>query len=247
MVLRRGWAGVVGRVQARGLGGREGAKGGGGRGGRVGIVSVGWSRVFIRATIAEGVKLDGEGGGGGGALGKGEGEGGRRSIVDCEGIDVRANEILDDGSGCLDRVFSSFLEEGGREGGGIWTAEGKVRAVRDAIRDYRDAISADSGSTALGVAEGRGKLLRTVYVGDSSTDLACLLEADIGICMRGEEGTELDGEQIELKEMLERVGVRCEWIGNWHQEEMPEKGEGRGKRLWWTRGFDELNDVGILI
>ncbi len=153
---------------------------------------------------------------------RGGGGGGRASVAVGE-VDVRANEIFFDaggnGVGGLDRYFSS-------EGTGIWTAGGKLRVMHELI---------EKSTRANG-----GVRPWTVYVGDSATDLGCLMEAEVGVCVRDEVET---GEQEGLREVLESVGVGCFHIGEW-KERMERQGEGR-KWLWWARDFEEVRS-GIL-
>ncbi|KAK5655429.1 hypothetical protein OQA88_5700 [Cercophora sp. LCS_1] len=66
-----------------------------------------------------------------------------------------------------------------------------------------------------------------VYVGDSTTDLACLLEANMGIVMA-------DDEQSKLLRTLRRVGF-----------EVQRAAEGPA-RLVWVKDFDELLSSGVL-
>lgn len=127
-VMKEGWREAVTGVVARG--------------GSAVVVSVGWSRAWIRECLV--------------------------GVEDETRVRVRvvANEFVvggEDGrmSGWLDRWF-------GGEDGGIWTAGDKVRVVR--------------GFTGGGPrAEEEEEEALVVYVGDSVTDLLCLLEADVGV------------------------------------------------------------------
>lgn len=121
-------------------------------GGRAAVVSVNWSRAWIRECMV-GVEVE---------------------------VRVFANEFVvggEDGrmSGRLDRWF-------GGEDGGIWTAGDKVKVMRDFIGGGEQK-------------EEEEKAL-VVYVGDSVTDLLCLLEADVGVVF----GRKLD-------DVCERLGV----------------------------------------
>ena len=179
--LRAGFADLVRNVQQR-------------VGGVVTVVSVAWSRRFIRGVLlaacvrAEGVRVD--------------------------EVDVRANEIVDDGSGRLDRVF------GGADGG-VWTAGDKARVMA--------AVAVGGG--------GDLSATRTVYVGDSSTDLACLLQADVGICIRDQVMT---AEQQCLQGTLERIGVECRHVAGFDG-----RVEDGRKRLWWAGDFDQVCRSGV--
>ena len=232
VVLRRGWRGLVADVQRRG-----------GGGGGVGIVSVGWSRGFIEGCLREGGR-EGEGEGGGGD-GGGTGVGKEEVDVDVDvgDIDVRANELVFDeegrGTGGLDRYFSSEEkeeeedddkeEEEEEKGTGIWTAAAKFRVMRELIKKN---TTRDDENGGVG-----GARPWVIYIGDSATDLGCLMEADVGVCVR-DEGVET-GEQRGLRDVLERCGVRCGHVGEWKG-----RGEGgdrdEGKGVWWARDFEEV-------
>ena len=97
-----------------------------------------------------------------------------------------------------------------------WFGEEEVRiwAVGDKGRVVGEVLGGEGG--------------RSVFVGDSVTDLEALLAVDVGVFLRGEGRGR---GQRELRECLERIG-----------EYGVEESEGRGKRLWWTRGFEELCD-----
>lgn len=137
-------------------------------------------------------------------------------------IAVVANEISADGSGMLDRYFER--RDGG---GGVWSADDKA-AVMEGF-----------------VSRGEGKPV-VVFIGDSVTDLACLVNADVGVCIRDEV---LTGEQEGLREVLERVGVECvsvkEFAGGGQGLEGRRKEPGKGK-IWWARDFDEVFESGVL-
>lgn len=156
------------------------------------------------------------------AAGAGEGLG---EVV--RGMEIVANEIEGlDAEGGSDGMLSRwFAREGG---GGIWTAGDKGRVVRRLI---------------AGEEAGVGRM-RTVYVGDSVTDLECLMLVDVGVCVRDEP---LQSGQEALREVLERVGVRCKWIGEMGHEHIGRVGQGgeseeggAEKGLWWARDFEEI-------
>ncbi|MCJ1431681.1 hypothetical protein MMC27_001036 [Xylographa pallens] len=131
------------------------------------------------------------------------------------GVHVVANELrgLDAPAGSCGRLDRWF----GAAGGGLWTSADKGRVVREVLGGRRGGWS--------------------VYVGDSVGDLEGLLECDVGVCVR-------DGEmgrgQRELRDGLERVGVRCEWVGGWRGE------RGEGRRVWWAGGWGEVVESGVL-
>ncbi|KAI4699613.1 hypothetical protein J4E81_004640 [Alternaria sp. BMP 2799] len=70
-----------------------------------------------------------------------------------------------------------------------------------------------------------------VYVGDSWTDIECLLAADLGICIRDEP---MGGSQKKLAESLTRLGVSCPHLSNF--KEADEWG------VVWARDFAEIQD-----
>ncbi|KAJ4301264.1 hypothetical protein N0V90_003355 [Kalmusia sp. IMI 367209] len=70
---------------------------------------------------------------------------------------------------------------------------------------------------------------RKVYVGDSWTDLECLLEADLGICIRDDPMT---GTQQKLADSLQRIGVRCTRLQDCEQTDE--------WSVVWARDFHEI-------
>ncbi|KAL8722075.1 MAG: hypothetical protein Q9225_001362 [Loekoesia sp. 1 TL-2023] len=142
--------------------------------------------------------------------------------VDVESMDIRANQILGGQQGRISRYF----EEGGKKGtGGIWTARDKRKVVQEIVGE-----------------EPRGSEQTLVFVGDSTTDLECLLSADIGICIRNE--GEMTGEQMELERTLRRIGVACRWIGEMKPGDVESSSksneQGIYDDLWWASNFDEI-------
>jgi 2-hydroxy-3-keto-5-methylthiopentenyl-1-phosphate phosphatase len=72
----------------------------------------------------------------------------------------------------------------------------------------------------------------TVYIGDSWTDIECLLEADLGICIRDEP---LGSSQKKLADRLQSLGVRCPHLSEWRQADEPQ--------VVWARDFTEIQDL----
>lgn len=191
-----------------------------GRGGKVGVVSVGWSGEFIRGCLRTALVELLE------ASESGERGQGVESEVDIKDIVIRANEILGGEEGKMSRYF----EENGRGGtGGVWTARDKRRVMMEMLLRREQGRRERDGSMA-------------VYVGDSPTDLECLLAADVGICMR-EEG-EMSGEQRALEETLQRTGTECQWIGDMKPTDLGVRSTDywNTKQLWWTTNFDQICD-----
>lgn len=186
--LRRGWGRVVGLE-----GGVE-----------VGVVSVSWSREWVRGVLRAGLTKEAE-----------VGEGGKKEEMGrrVEELGIVANEFSFDGVGGMGRYW-------GRGEGGIWTSEDKARVLREV-----HGVGGD----------GDGRV--SVYVGDSATDLEALMLVDVGIVIRDEE---MGSSQLGLKQLVERVGVECRWIGEFGRE-------WEGKRaLWWARDFDDVCDSPLL-
>ncbi|MDI1487040.1 MAG: hypothetical protein OHK93_006303 [Ramalina farinacea] len=153
--------------------------------------------------------------------------GGGKGMVEEGGegfVGVLANEV--DGSGDGGVIAGSGGE------GLMLTSGDKERVVRLLEKSYREQWK---GSSVRVVS---------VYVGDSVTDLGGLMACDVGVCVREGEGRE-SGEQRELREMLERIGVEVRWIGEMKAEDL----EGLEKRrmddeekkfMWWAKGLEEV-------
>ncbi|KAG7007654.1 hypothetical protein G7Y79_00008g022920 [Physcia stellaris] len=116
-----------------------------------------------------------------------------------------------------------LLGEAGEQG--LYVAADKLRCLRG-------LVAAEKG--------GGGGKPWVIYVGDSVTDLECLLEADVGIVVR-DEGA-LGSEQRELREVLGRAGVGTYWVG-----EFGEVQTGEERVLWWARDFEEVVASGCLV
>ena len=88
---------------------------------------------------------------------------------------------------------------------------------------------------------------RTVYIGDSPTDLTCLIDADVGICIRD---VETSGEQKELAVTLQRLGAVVKWVGEFPRDNpmsgVDEEGSSEVQTLWWARDFFEIMQSEIL-
>jgi 2-hydroxy-3-keto-5-methylthiopentenyl-1-phosphate phosphatase len=70
-----------------------------------------------------------------------------------------------------------------------------------------------------------------VYVGDSWTDIECLLAADLGICIRDEP---MGSSQRKLAEALERLNVACPRLADWNKAD--------DSRAVWARDFVEIQE-----
>jgi thiamine phosphate phosphatase / amino-HMP aminohydrolase len=122
-------------------------------------------------------------------------------------IHIRANDIESGSSSRLSRTFE-------KEDRGIWTAGDKARVMDEELK-----------------AGAEPRL--SVYIGDTSTDLPCLLLADVGICLRD---SELGSEQRSLQEILTELDIPCNWIEKYNIS----RDDGPGRRLWWARDFHEI-------
>lgn len=141
-----------------------------------------------------------------------------------EHVGVFANEIDGRGNG------SVVAGEG--EEGLILTSGDKERVVRGLQKSYREQWKGSSVAVV------------SVYVGDSVTDLGGLMACDVGICVREEGGPE-SGEQMELRETLERIGVEMRWLGEMKASDLEELEKRRGddeekKVMWWAKGLEEV-------
>ncbi|KAI9870045.1 MAG: hypothetical protein M1830_004754 [Pleopsidium flavum] len=234
--LRPGWASLLNLVE-------EG-------GGRSAVVSVNWSARFVRACLECGCELEKIR------------EKRERWRGAATGIRVVANEIegldtVDGGGGSLSRYFG--------DEGGIWTAGDKGRAVRQLVRENVfsgegegdkergwsidglrvESFAFDSEDKVVDTPEARvNRYAQTIYVGDSVTDLECLMLVDVGICIRDEP---LGSGQGTLKEVLERISVDCMWIGEmnnppWSCSDLIARSNGTKHVLWWARDFEEIRN-----
>lgn len=129
-------------------------------------------------------------------------------------MDIRANDI-----------FSKRLRS---EEAGIYVSADKAREMADMVQQWRAALRQPIDLD----------LLRTIYVGDSLTDLECLLAADIGIVI-------LTATMRKLSHVLKQLRIRLSWLGYYFysgmriRQKVPDK-------IWWARDLDEIVDSGIL-
>ncbi|KAF2725621.1 hypothetical protein K431DRAFT_280981 [Polychaeton citri CBS 116435] len=73
-----------------------------------------------------------------------------------------------------------------------------------------------------------------VYVGDSCTDLGCLMAADVGICIRDDPPT---GTQTEVHRTLDRLGVQTLSIQG---RSISQEIGGHEKVLWYAKDFKDI-------
>ncbi|KAK3393174.1 hypothetical protein B0H63DRAFT_457644 [Podospora didyma] len=113
--------------------------------------------------------------------------------------------------------------KGPQQSGGrvIMTARDKLEAMR-AMR--------------MDLTGGERRLV--IYVGDTTTDLACLLDADLGVVVADEDGAKSGG----LLDTLRRIGYEVPHI----PECCEQGGSAKRKLLVWARDFDEILHSNIL-
>ena len=133
-------------------------------------------------------------------------------------IEVRANEIMD------------------KEERGIYVSSDKVHIMAEMVQQRRELLRRQHDTDF-------DQGLKSIYLGDSFTDLECLLAADVGIVVRDQET--IGSEQREMGEALERIGLEVGWIGHWNGDVDVGKRIGR-KRLWWAKDFNEICESGVL-
>ncbi|KAF1945406.1 hypothetical protein EJ02DRAFT_338600 [Clathrospora elynae] len=79
------------------------------------------------------------------------------------------------------------------------------------------------------IRESQSDVKAIVYVGDSWTDIECLLAADLGICIRDDP---MGSSQRKLHEAFERLSVKCPHISDWKERDE--------WKVVWARDFDEV-------
>ncbi|KAK0613035.1 hypothetical protein B0T17DRAFT_511391 [Bombardia bombarda] len=178
----------------------------------LGLLSVNWSQAFVEGVL---------GGNGGG---DGENNGGRFTVK-------RVNRIR----------WPEGVVEGPAELGGVVmaTAQDKLDALRALL--VTAAVKGDQGEGTRGVGvqrdggqtqpqqqqqqqqQGKEQERRVVYIGDSTTDLPCLMEASTGIIMA-------DNNNSTLLKTLDRLGFDVPHVAKWKAP----------ARLAWASDFDEI-------
>ncbi|KAK4937094.1 hypothetical protein LTR28_009947 [Elasticomyces elasticus] len=139
-------------------------------------------------------------------------------------MNIMANEIegLNEPEGS-----NGQLSKNGR--GGIRTSADKLERLRSIQRPTDSAKSPER--FAKREAESAPSI---VYVGDSATDLECLLAADVGICIRDEP---MGIGQKELAATLDRLGVAVLRIN-----ESQATNTSATPFVWWARDLQEIAD-----
>jgi hypothetical protein len=165
------------------------------------ILSVNWSRTFIALCL------------------------------ESSGAEIPSNFIFANELGGIDAGRPATGEIGEPGDIKIISSGDKVRYL-EKMRDARQAggVFTPNGVKSVDVGHSR-KLGPLVYVGDSWTDIECLLAADVGICIRDEP---MGSSQRKLAEALERLGVECTHLKNW--------GEDGNAQVVWARDFVEIRE-----
>lgn len=194
---------------------------------KISILSVNWSETFIRKALEATQPLSADKGGvtvevHAGRLGAGDV---RLSEFFKSKLIIHANDIqghdLDAGSN-----------------GMIWNEVGFIRTSRDKVtrlpdRCYDNLASGTHDAPPPNAA-------RVVYVGDSDTDLECLLAADLGICIRDEP---IGSTQAALAETLERLQISTKAISDLAIDTEEHV-------IYWAKDFEEIRlafqNAGIL-
>ncbi|KZF24625.1 hypothetical protein L228DRAFT_237539 [Xylona heveae TC161] len=277
IALRNGWEDAIRQaVEPSSSSASGGQNNGTSHQGKAAIVSVGWSIRFIRQCLAQGEKHDKQ-----------------KSSGVTASMDIAANEI-DGATGHMSRYFDEVKSPNPRRNlarsGGIWTGEDKWRIVREFVRTAAaaDAQGTDTDSNNIdsrtqsssssnnsGGGKKGGRKIKSIYVGDSTGDLECLVGCDVGICVRDVEGQDeskiLRSSQRSLAETCDRLGIHVKWVGHWRKDgnggapsgdgngtggggddvddiipELEAKMLAKGKILWWARDFNEIVQSGIL-
>ena len=133
-----------------------------------------------------------------------------------EPLQVYANEIDEAGLG---RVIGCPTNDGHR----ILTADDKHRVMNNIIK-----LTQQSNPESQ---------MQTLYVGDSPTDLRCILDADIGICMRDDP---LTSEQLQLQQALARINVSTNRVTSLANQS---RNKSDGKTIWFAFDFVEISEA----
>jgi hypothetical protein len=130
-------------------------------------------------------------------------------------------------NGCSTNIYSNELQgiEQGRASTGVLCAKGDHKIISSADKfAYLHTLRKTNPHT--------GKYVSIVYVGDSRTDLECIMAAELGICIRDDPMT---SSQTELRDTLQRLGVECQHIRKWNAADQGS--------VVWARDFTEIVSV----
>jgi len=178
---------------------------------KISILSVNWSGRFVKTAMMQAASTT-------------DARHGRektelkRAVRD---IEVIANEI------------EGLEDEGGSSGHLNKKGENGIRTSRDKSRElYRH--SKPSGDRN-GIEKADDPVV--VYVGDSTTDFECLLEAGVGVCIRDDP---MGSGQQELADAFERLGVRVQHVSALGEPSRDRPHEQTERMLWWAKDLKEV-------
>ncbi|CAP67897.1 uncharacterized protein PODANS_1_17730 [Podospora anserina S mat+] len=117
---------------------------------------------------------------------------------------------------------------------GIRYPEGTIEGPKELGREVMMTAGDKLRGMELLSKEG-GERKRVVYFGDSTTDLACLVEADLGVVVA-------DEEEGKLLVTLRRIGYGVPHVGGEYRREK----DGKKQGMVWARDFEELMRSGVV-
>lgn len=185
---------------------------------KVSILSVNWSEHFIRCTLSENIARQQP---------NPHAEHSDYWTSFAQNMYILANEISglhtpEGGDGSLTKKDST----------GIRTSSDKLRQLPERCRRPFGATEMEPSETEIDDG-GRD----VVYIGDSTTDLECLLAADFGFCIRDEP---MGSGQRELAETLQRLGVKVLHVS----QQLGGRSEHSERWVvYWARDLQEIADV----
>ncbi|KAK7754072.1 hypothetical protein SLS62_003918 [Diatrype stigma] len=190
---------------------------------KVRVVSVNWSGAFIRGCCS----------------GEREGTGTGTGVGEVE-VEVIANEVRDEDGAVVGpeilrgrprhprsrrRGESGVEEDAGVDDEGEGEGEGEGEEVSPPpLTNSQDKL--DAMRAVLGAEGSLGDNKPSVYVGDSTTDLECLLAADRGIVMA-------DKPDSTLLETLRRIGKEVPHVREHNSS---------SSNIMWASNFEEINE-----
>lgn len=154
-------------------------------------------------------------------------------------LSIRANELENLGLKvepfrCAERDDSQ-INPGGKDGWSETPSTGRIvpgPGMHSRIVFSHDKLEVFSKPEASNTQD---KPAPKVYIGDSWTDLECLLAADLGICIRDDPMTST---QQKLADSLQRLGVECRRLQDLLDSSEPETDE---CSVVWVQDFREVN------
>ncbi|KAK0668112.1 HAD-like domain-containing protein [Cercophora samala] len=116
---------------------------------------------------------------------------------------------------------------------GIRYPEGTIEGPEELGREVMMTAGDKLRGMGLLSKEGRERK-KVVYFGDSTTDLACLVEADLGVVVA-------DEEEGKLLVTLRRIGYGVPHVGEYTREK-----DGKKQGMVWARDFEEVIASGVV-